>query len=154
MKATLSLEKNASKQIAHDLSIFLSDTYVLYVKTQNFHWNVVDPRFYSLHLFLEKQYEELAEAADIIAERIRALGEKSPGSLGSFLELTTLDEAGRDLSAEDMLQELLHDHEQMIRWIRPQIEQSQKLGDEGTADMLIQRLRAHEKASWMIRSQA
>jgi starvation-inducible DNA-binding protein len=152
MESEMGLEVNIRQQLAHNLSLILADTYVLYTKTQNFHWNVIDPRFYSLHLLLEKQYEELAEAIDEIAERIRMLGEMAPGSLKQFIEMTSLKESDGDMDADEMLEQLINDHETLCRCIRERIELASKLGDEGTADLLIQRLRAHEKNAWMLRS--
>lgn len=148
----INLDKTVRQQLAQNLSLILADTYILYAKTQNFHWNVMDPRFYSLHLFFEKQYRELAEALDEIAERIRMLGERAPGSLKQFIEVSSLKESNGDLTAEEMLVELLKDHEALCRFIRERIELASKLGDEGTQDLLIQRLRAHEKMAWMLRS--
>lgn len=146
------LEKSSIRQIAQELATLQADTYLLYVKTQNFHWNVTDPRFFSLHKFLEGQYEELAENIDVIAERIRVLGEKALGSMREFLEFTRLEESKSTLTANDMLKALLHDHESIIQWLRSSVEPIQKMGDEGTADLFINRLRAHEKMAWMIRS--
>lgn len=150
--ASLSLERNARHKVSHYLSQALADTYVLYVKTQNFHWNVQDPRFYSLHKFFEEQYEALAEATDDIAERIRALQFKAPGSMKQFLEITNLAEGENDLSANAMIQQLIEDHETIANQIRPWIPDSQKLKDEATADLFIERLRFHEKSAWMLRS--
>lgn len=152
MEINIDIQENTRQQIVHSLSLVLADTYVLYTKTQNFHWNITDPRFYSLHLFLEKQYQELAEANDELAERIRMLGERSPGSLKQFIEMTALKESDGDLCGDEMLQELLEDHEAVCRFIREKIELSSELGDEGTADLLIKRLREHEKHAWMLRS--
>lgn len=155
MKATQerAIEKNDRQKIADNLAHLQADTYVLYVKTQNFHWNVVDPRFYSLHKFLETQYQELAEAVDDLAERIRALQFKAPGSMNQFLELTCLEEAGNQLTADRMLHQLVQDHETISNDIRPLIKEFQDMKDEGSADLLIERLRFHEKSAWMIRSQ-
>ncbi len=152
MNTRIGLEESVRKQIAHKLNLILADTYILYTKTQNFHWNIIDPRFYSLHLFFEKQYEELAEAIDEIAERIRMLGEQAPGSLKQFLEMTSIKESSALLHAPQMTKELLDGHESMIRYLREIIDLASKLGDEGTADLLIQRLRAHEKHVWMLSS--
>lgn len=152
MSTNTTLEADAIKQIVSDLAVFLADTYVVYVKTQNFHWNVKDPRFHSLHVFLEEQYKLLSEAIDEIAERIRMLDKKSPGSLKEFLELTRLEEAKGNLSADEMLKQLIHDHESIIKWLRALIEQINAMGDEGTADLMIQRLRSHEKMAWMLKS--
>lgn len=142
----------AGTTVALQLSKLLSDTYLLYVKTQNFHWNVTDPRFYSLHKFFEEQYEELAEACDLIAERIRAIGAKSPGSMKKFLSLTRLAESEGDRTGTEMLQELLKDHETIITELKKEAEVADKLEDLGSSDLCIQRLRSHEKAAWMIRS--
>lgn len=152
MHSTTTQELPTSKQLVEDLSTFLADTYLIYVKSQNFHWNVTDPRFYSLHKFFEEQYEELAEATDLIAERIRALGEKSPGSMQEFLQLSRLSESENQLPAEEMLKALLSDHSSIIIWLRNGIEQAIKWGDQGTADLFIERLRIHEKTTWMIKS--
>lgn len=152
MHSTTTQELPTSKQLSEELSTFLADTYLVYVKSQNFHWNVTDPKFHSLHEFFEEQYEELAEAADLIAERIRAVGEKSPGSMREFLGLTRLSESENHLSADEMLKALLNDHSSIIVWLRNAIEQAIKWGDQGTADLYIERLRVHEKTAWMIRS--
>lgn len=148
----LGLESSVWQQIAHHTSLILADMYVLYVKTQNFHWNVIDSRFYSLHQFFEEQYKDLAEAIDEVAERIRMLGERTPASLKQFLDTTSLKESNGDLSGDEMIQDLLTDHETLIRNLREGIAYTSKLGDEGTADLFIQRLRAHEKTAWMLRS--
>lgn len=152
MSATAALEKNAKSHIAQELSVLLADTYLLYVKSQNFHWNVSDPRFHSLHEFFEEQYELLADAVDLIAERIRALGSKSPASMQEFLNLTRLEEAPTTLSADEMLKSLLHDHESIIQWLRAAIDSTAQRGDQGTSDLCIERLREHEKTAWMIKS--
>lgn len=152
MPATALLEKKENKMIAEQLSVLLSDTYLLYVKTQNFHWNVCDPRFLSLHEFFEEQYQELAEAADTIAERIRAIGSKSPGTMQQFLSLTRLDEAKGNPKGDEMLKELLKDHESISQWLRTEVDLTAQAGDQGSSDLCVQRLRAHEKTSWMIRS--
>lgn len=152
MKINIGLNDSVQQQIAQNLKMLLADTYVLYVKTQSFHWNVIDPRFYSLHLFLEEEYKKLEEAIDEIAERIRILGQIAPGSLKQFLNITSLKESESNLTAEDMLIELLKDHETICLFIRDRIPLSSSLGDEGTSDLLIQRLRAHEKTVWMLQS--
>ena len=152
MAVKLDLEPSVLQQIAQQLGMILADMYVLYVKTQNFHWNIVDPRFYSLHKFLEEQYEALAEAIDEVAERIRILGQRSPGSLQQFLDMTSLHESDGDLSGDEMLHALLKDHQSLAQQLRDRIEYVSNLRDEGTADLLINRLRFHEKTAWMIRS--
>ena len=142
------------QDIAEDLCALLADTYVLYVKTQNFHWNVTGPAFHSLHKMFEAQYKDLAEAADLIAERVRALGQPAPGSFSEFSELATLRESRGIVRAEDMVGILEDDHETVTRKIRSCMLKTEQAGDHGSADLMTQRLLAHEKASWMLRSLA
>lgn len=146
------LEQKAADRLVEILSKTLANSYLLKVKTQNFHWNVVDPRFSQLHLFFEEQYEDLEEAIDTLAEQIRALGAKAPGAMREFLDIGSLDESTAQLTADEMLTELQIDHETMVSDLRAFIKLAQELGDEGSADLLINRLRAHEKALWMVRS--
>lgn len=143
---------SVSQELIEKLSEILADTYVLYTKTQNFHWNVVDPRFYSLHKLFEKQYEELAEALDELAERIRMIHGKAPGSMQEFLQLTSIKESSNELSGNQMIQELIQGHTIIIGGIRPLIQRASELDDDGTMDLLTQRLRAHEKILWMLQS--
>lgn len=152
MSTTATLEKKENKLIVDHLCILLADTYLLYVKTQNFHWNVCDPRFHSLHEFFEEQYEKLAEAVDLIAERIRAIGAKAPGTMQQFLSLSRLDEAKGCPKGEEMLKELLHDNENLAQWLRSEVDFTAQNGDQGTSDLCIGRLREHEKTAWMLRS--
>lgn len=152
MQTNIGLIESIRQQIALSLGLILADTYVLYTMTQNFHWNVIDPRFYSLHLFFENQYKELADNIDALAERIRMLGERTPSTLKQFLDMTSLTEFTEDISGDEMLQELLKNHEILCRNLRDGIEHSSKLGDQGTADLLVQLLRFHEKTAWMLRS--
>jgi starvation-inducible DNA-binding protein len=152
MAIKLDLEESVLQQIAQQLGMILADLYILYVKTQNFHWNIVDPRFFFLHEFLEDQYEHLAKSIDEVAERIRMLGQRSPGSLKQFLDMTSLNESDGDLNGDEMLTNLLRDHESLSQQVRDRIEYVSKLRDEGTADLLIDLLRFHEKTAWMLRS--
>lgn len=151
MPTTLS-DHSVRQKIINFLAEILADTYILYVKTQNFHWNVEDERFYSLHKMFEEQYKALAEATDDLAERIRALNGKAPGSMRQFLELSGLEEDSNNLPGDAMLHHLTEDHMALATKIRPLIPESQKHGDEGTGDLLIERLRFHEKTAWMLRS--
>ncbi len=144
-------DKNCSQIVKH-LSVIMSDTYLLYVKTQNFHWNVTSPLFPSLHLMFESQYEELQGAVDVLAERIRALGHFSPGSFAQFTSFGNIKESTKVPSANDMLKQLLADHELLCREIRDAIPVIQKMGDEVSGDTLIERLTQHEKTAWMLRS--
>lgn len=152
MSARIDLERSACQQIALSLAKTLADTYILYIKTQNFHWNVIDPRFYALHKMLEEQYEELQEGIDELAERIRMIGEKSPGSMQEFLEIGSLSEAEGNLTANQMIEQLQSGHEKIAGSLRARIDEATELKDQGTADLLIQRLRKHEKAAWMLKS--
>lgn len=146
------IEAHASAHIAQIIGQVLADTYVLYVKTQNFHWNIVDPRFYFLHEMLDDQYKALAKEVDQLAERIRMIRHRSPGSMRQFLELSTLEESHNDLSGNDMIRQLAQDHETSANLLRARIEEVIKLGDEGTGDLFIALLRSHEKNAWMLRS--
>jgi starvation-inducible DNA-binding protein len=143
----------ASSEIAvKHLSAILSDTYLLYLKTQNFHWNVISPSFHSLHLMFEGQYGELVEAVDTLAERIRALGHPAPGSFSQFTAMASIKESSTVPKATDMLKQLLADHELMSREIHQAITAIEQTGDEVTVDLLVQRLTQHEKTAWMLRS--
>jgi starvation-inducible DNA-binding protein len=152
MEINIGLTDSVRQQIAQNLSLLLADMYILCVKTQNFYWNVVDPRFYSLYLFFKKEIQVLEEGISEIGERIRELGEFVPGSLKQFLNMTSLTESDGDLIAEDMLTELLKDHEMICRFLRDRIVLASRLGDEGTAKLLIQHLCTHEKSAWILRS--
>ena len=146
------LERDVCIEVGDTLSRVLANTYLLYLKTQNFHWNLVDPRFFSLHLLFEKQYEELAEAVDTIAERIRMVGGRAPGTMKQFLDLASLEEAEGEFSGDEMLSQLAEDHTELANRCRASIEDVSQLGDEGSTDLLIDLLRAHEKNAWMLRS--
>lgn len=154
MKPEIGLKDNARKTAADVLGRVLADTYVLAVKTQNFHWNVTGPRFPYLHEQFGRQYAELTAASDEIAERIRALGQPAPGTMGEFLKLSGLKEAKGTLDARAMVRELLADHEGLIRAARESQRAVQEAGDEESSDLLIERLAAHGKTAWMLRAQA
>lgn len=143
---------NSKKACVNALSKVLADTYVLYLKTHNYHWNVEGPRFRSLHLMFEEQYQEMWAAVDEIAERIRALGAYSPGTHAKFTELATIQENQDIPGADDMSSELIEDGEKIVQTIVEAIKTAQDAGDEATADLLIARQAAHEKAAWMMRS--
>lgn len=152
MQNVSTIKDKQAQKVADLLSHFLADTYALYLKTQNFHWNVTGPYFYSLHKLFEEQYLELAAAIDEIAERIRALGRLAPASFSEFSRLTSIKEESMDISAESMIQKLLKDHTMLSNSASDLIPKSQQAHDEGTADLLIQRLKAHDKMAWMLRS--
>jgi len=141
-----------TQKVSQALSNVLADTFTLYLKTHNFHWNVVGPRFHTLHLMFEEQYNELWLAGDAIAERIRALGCVAPGSYREFSKLTYLQEAEAVPSATEMIAQLLSDHETSARTARWALSVARAAVDAPTEDLLIQRVMAHEKAAWMLRS--
>lgn len=156
MSSAIGIEKaitlNEDAQVAEALSRVLADTFTLYLKTHNFHWNVVGPMFHTLHLMFEEQYNELWSAGDAIAERIRALGCVAPGSYREFSQLTYLREPEAVLSANEMIAELLSDHKTCARTARRALSVARTAVDAPTEDLLTQRVMAHEKAAWMLRS--
>jgi starvation-inducible DNA-binding protein len=138
--------------ITEGLSRLLADSYTLYLKTHNYHWNVTGPMFQTLHLMFETQYNELALAVDLIAERIRSLGAPAPGSYREFARLSAVGEDDDPPNATEMIRRLVKDQETVARTARsifPVVEQAH---DEPTADLLTQRMQIHEKAAWMLRS--
>jgi len=149
---TLTLQVNEDAQVAEALSRVLADTFTLYLKTHNFHWNVTGPMFHTLHLMFEEQYNELWVAGDAIAERIRALGHVAPGSYREFSKLTYIQEADVVPSATEMIAELLRDNETAARTARRALSIARAAVDAPTEDLLTQRVMAHEKAAWMLRS--
>ncbi len=138
--------------IVGGLSRLLADTYTLYLKTHNYHWNVVGPMFNTLHLMFEQQYTELAEAVDLIAERIRALGAPAPGSYREFAELSVIPEDDDRPDATEMIRRLVADQEAIVRTARSIFPLVDAAHDEPTADLLTQRMQVHEKTAWMLRS--
>lgn len=132
------------------LSVVLADTYALYLKTQNYHWHVSGPQFKVLHELFEEQYQELAEAIDDIAERIRILGEKAPATFSEFNALKTLADGDANQSAEQMLLELHHDHGSLISALKDVLIKAQNASDEGTVALLSERIASHEKTRWML----
>lgn len=152
MKINIGLDDKTRKQITEYLSIALANAYVLYTMTQNFHWNLVDPRFYSLHLFMEKQYEDLAEGIDELAERIRKIGEQTPATLKHFLKVSLIKEPTENFDGDKMLKELLNGHETICRFLREHIDITNDLQDQATGDLFIKHLEFHEKSAWMLRS--
>ena len=140
------------QRVADGLSNVLADTFILYLKTHNFHWNVTGPMFQTLHLMFEEQYNELWLAVDAIAERIRSLGFTAPGSYGEFTRLTYLQEEPAATNATEMIAELLRDHETAARTARSTLAVARTAVDAPTEDLLTQRLAAHQKTAWMLRS--
>ncbi len=144
-------EKNREK-IADALSKVLADSYMLYLKTHNYHWNVTGELFHSLHEQFEGQYTELADAIDEIAERIRALGYRAPGTFKEFNELTSITEDQEEPEALEMVRRLAIGNEQVLRTAREALEPANKAEDEATMDLLTERLHVHAKTAWMLRS--
>ena len=140
------------KTIADGLSRLLADTYTLYLKTHNFHWNVTGPMFQTLHLMFETQYNELALAVDLIAERIRALGYPAPGTYSEYSKLSSIKETAGVPKAEDMIRLLVEGQEAVVRTARSIFPSVDEVNDEPTADLLTQRMQVHEKTAWMLRS--
>jgi starvation-inducible DNA-binding protein len=140
------------KEIADGLARLLADTYTLYLKTHNFHWNVTGPMFNTLHLMFEQQYSELALAVDLIAERIRALGYPAPGSYKAYAGLSSIKEAEGVPSAKAMIAQLVKGQEAVVKTARSVFPAVERANDEPTADLLTQRMQVHEKTAWMLRS--
>ena len=136
------------------MNTLLADEYVLYTKTRNYHWNVVGPQFNDLHKFFEAQYEALDDTVDEVAERACQLGGHAVATLGEFAEESRLKEhPGQSPSAEEMLENLLADHEAIVRTLRGDLAASlDKFGDAGTSDFLTGLMEKHEKMAWMLRS--
>ena len=153
MEPKIGVSEEGRRAVADALSGMLADTYTLYLKTQNFHWNVTGPHFKHYHEMFGEQYEELADANDEIAERIRALGFHAPGSFKAFLALSGIDEAGDNMpDAGEMVRQLMADHEALSLRARNVLETAQGVGDEVTGDMMIERMTTHDKTSWMLRA--
>lgn len=152
MQVNIGMPENDRKVIADGLSRLLADTYSLYLKTHNYHWNVTGPMFQTLHLMFETQYNELALAVDLVAERIRALGFKAPGSYQAFAKLSTIADAQDNIAAREMIRDLVEANETVIRTARSIIPSADKATDEATLDLLTVRMTIHEKTAWMLRS--
>lgn len=139
-------------QIIGLLNTLLSDEYVLYTKTRNYHWNVVGIQFHSLHKLFEEQYEELNALVDEIAERVRAIGGKPVATLAGFLKNTTLREGTEALDAKGMISQLLNDHEAVVRGLQECVETAEREKDAGSVDLLTDAVKKHEKFAWMLKA--
>ena len=149
---SIGITEKDRKNIADGLSRMLADTYTLYLKTHNFHWNVTGPMFQTLHLMFETQYNELALAVDLVAERIRALGHPAPGTYHEFGKLASIKEHKGVPKATDMIRGLVEGQEAVVRTARQVFPTAEKAGDQATMDLLTQRINLHEKTAWMLRS--
>lgn len=138
--------------LVNKLSILLADTYALYLKTQNYHWHVKGPQFKSLHELFETQYIELAEAVDQVAERILIKGHKAPATFKEFESLKRIKDGVSDSKANQMVSELANDHDTLVKDLDAAMKMAQDANDEGTANLLANRIESHEKARWMLRS--
>lgn len=152
MKIDIGIDAGARKEIADGLSRVLADTYTLYLETHNFHWNVTGPMFQTLHLMFETQYNELALAVDLVAERIRALGFTAPGTYKRFVELSAIRQSDDVPKAQDMIRLLVEGHETVARTARETFKTAEGASDQPTCDLLTQRMQVHEKTAWMLRS--
>lgn len=152
MSINIGIDDATRKAIATDLSRVLADTYTLYLKTHNFHWNVTGPMFTSLHALFMEQYNELWTAVDEIAERIRTLGEPAPGTYSAFARLTSIGETDGVPEAMQMVALLKDGHETVVRTLRSALPRAQEAGDESTVSLLSDRLVIHEKTAWMLRT--
>lgn len=152
MDVDLGIDADAHKQIADSLAALLADTSVLYLKTLGYHWNVAGPMFRQLHLMFEEQYVELRDAMDVIAERIRALGDVAPGSYAELARLASVPDEEGAPGPEEMVRKLRDAHELLVRSARPIVAIAERAGDAATADVVTQRILAHEKTAWMLRS--
>lgn len=144
------MPSKTNKPVAEALKPVLANTYLIYLKTQNFHWNVTGPRFRSLHLMFEEQYTQFAAAIDEIAERIRALGEKAPGTVKSYLEDASIKEGDENATAAQMVKALRDDNQTLVKVLKKALKVAQDHEDEVTADLIIGRITEHEKTAWML----
>ena len=151
-KIDIGIDAAKREEITSGLSRVLADTYTLYLKTHNFHWNVTGPMFQTLHLMFEAQYNELALAVDLIAERIRALGFPAPGTYKKFAALSAIKEEDGVPKAEEMIRLLVEAHETVARTSREVFKAADAQSDQPTCDLLTQRMQVHEKTGWMLRS--
>ena len=152
MKIDIGIPEDKRKEIAKGLSCLLADSYTLYLKTHNYHWNVTGPMFQTLHLMFEEHYTELAGAVDVIAERIRSLGIYAPGSYTQFSKLASVKEETEVPGATDMIRDLVLGHEMTAKTARLVFPPAEGGQDEATLDLLTQRIQVHEKTAWMLRS--
>ncbi len=153
MNLDTGIKESKRLEIANSLCHLLADTYTLYLKTHKYHWNVVGPMFQTLHHMFEKQYKALVEAADQIAERVRTLNVKAPGSYQEFLEMSKIkNDTSKDVEASEMIKNLLKDHEQVTKRAKEILSLLGEANDQGTSSLLVDRIGYHEKTAWMLRS--
>ena len=146
------LKKADRSEVSQALTKVLADSFAVYLKTHGYHWNVRGPAFFTLHNLLEQQYTEIWGALDDIAERIRALGILAPQGYATFGNLTAIKDGDPEKDSQSMLKELVKDNETLIATARAALKAAEEGGDDVSVDLLTQRLAAHEKAAWMLRS--
>lgn len=146
------MPKASNHPVVDALKEVLADTYALYLKTQNYHWNVEGPRFSSLHLLFEAQYKDLALAIDTAAELIRGLGEKAPGTFGAFSKEANIKPGNENASAEQMVKELAEDQDRIQKTLKRAFEIADEANDQVIADFAVERQTVHRKAAWMLKS--
>ena len=154
MTATIDtgLDSDDRTEVSRELTKVLADAYAVYLKTHGYHWNVRGPEFFTYHNLLEQQYRDMWEALDDIAERIRALGEFAPQGYSTFANLTSIKDGDPEKDAQQMLEELMRDHETVIATARAAVEIGEAADDGASVDLLNARLAAHEQHAWMLRS--
>jgi starvation-inducible DNA-binding protein len=152
MPINIGIDEKNREEISQGLSRLLADTFTLYLKTHNFHWNVTGPMFQTLHVMFEEQYNELWTATDLVAERIRSLGFPAPGTFGEFTSLSTVKETDGAPEATEMIRLLVEGHETAARTAREVFTTADEANDQPTADLLTERMQQHEKTAWMLRS--
>jgi starvation-inducible DNA-binding protein len=143
---------SGEQAVIEALERLLADSYTVYLKTHNYHWNVTGPMFNTLHMLFQTEYTELALAVDLIAERIRSLGARAPGSYSEFARLSQIKEATGQRSARQMIQDLVADQAALVASARRLVEAADAAGDQASADLGIRRIDVHEKNAWMLRS--
>jgi starvation-inducible DNA-binding protein len=143
---------SSNDRVVSALSKLLADTYTLYLKTHNYHWNVTGPMFNTLHTLFETEYTEYALAVDEIAERIRAVGARAPGSYSEFTEIASVKEDRGSPPAMEMMGNLVADQQAVVASARKVVEAAETAGDQATADLGVRRIQIHEKNAWMLRS--
>lgn len=152
IKSETALSTTTKKELAARLGVVLADSYQLFIKTQGVHWNVSGPLFYSVHQLTELHYQNLFSAIDVIAERIRSLGEKAPASYTKYGKLSSIVDRDEEASANEMVQMLARDHEIVCQSLRAAIEFVEDKADYVTAGIMTDRLAWHEEAIWMLKA--
>ncbi len=151
-KINIGIPEESRKKIVEVLKKLLADTYFIYFKTHSYHWNVTGPMFQTLHDMFMQQYTELWNTIDLIAERIRSLGEYAPYSYKELSQITSIKDDEKIPRAEEMINNLIEGHEKIIQFIRDNFSIAEESNDEATIDLLTQRLDSHEKTAWMLRA--